>query len=478
MQLPHRPGQAFRDLYAWSSVHFRRIGFTLVLASSSLPGCDRPAPPPTVVIGDSSGIPILRLDRSPNEIAKDYFRSKTLRPTFDFPGPLGTEGRIGGALEQSSDRFVYLDRLTRHLVTVDSTGSLVGNVGFQAPTAWPGEFPVAFVSVGRRLVIWNDDSVNALIVTDSAGSALLALPRPVAGDWHAFVYRHPVSLEDAPIQQNAEALDRRMVPFDDSSFLLLLQPNERQLFRQGIAVRLDTVRAQALRVFLTPPRTIVQATLPGFTVIHLAPNSSESQRFATPLFAARPLVAAGRDWYAVTSGRQSGIEVFHPDGRPLARIEWPHRILSVTDKDRSNATDWWIRYTNEVDAGFHGRWAAASRQDRSEWKAQEQDALSFSESFAEIAGMLGDRSCLWLQGYSSEDNPTGSSSRFLVLNLAERRIESLVVIPQGFRVWSIGPSGILASHRANGREYLTRFAHGLDACGTALPGARAAGSPM
>ena len=406
----------------------------LAVVPALVVGCDAEPPPPSTAFAfaiDSVG-ETLRIDL----LVPLNDPGLTLEAT-----PLEADWVIGGT--GSADSLVRFSRLAditpdgegglfavddrlREVLLIDSGGRLLDRFGREGDG--PGEFrnPWAIERVDDRLLVWQGSSTATFQLFTLAGQGLASTPIPVPGDWVRPVNRHPHI--NAPGRQHSpEDVARRMVVLDSAHFAHLLETDESARLNStdgGFVASEEPRFAYVIRYAMdspSGPRIAVRdtlAVLPGTPVTAFDRIPGGPVLFEQPTFSARPVIAAGSDWYAIGHGDRRELNVFAADGSLRTVLRFAAVRPIVDDESKRDIARWILamRMANsEVSREiFH----STSRGELVEWvEGTAFELTAFSERFPFVDRLLGAGDCLLLTTIEPRNTPDRGGWTFILIRI-------------------------------------------------------------
>lgn len=192
------------------------------------------------------------------------------------------------------------------------------------------------------------------------------------------------------------------------------------------------------RTLLAPPAHLIRygldglvqdtvATLAGTDTYLMNAMAGMPATYEQPIFTARPLFAAGDNWYAIGHGDSAHIDVHTLNGELLLRLEWPAVRREVADEDKLEAARWILamRILNS-DAARESFSRAGRRLRARAVRGTAFDHNSFADSMPYVAALAGAGNCLFLAGPSAADYGNGSGLTWLVFRVAPPSFDGVV----------------------------------------------------
>lgn len=417
----------------------------------------------TVLAQDSAGVRIMQLSRSIREVARGMLSTTELEADLVIGGVEEGFGHLADVTTVADGRIAILDRMEKTIWLYDHQGKRLGSIGREGKG--PGEFtnPVALAWTGARFVVMQPDPTRALTVLDSAGRQVsTSYPNEPAGDWAMHARRGTLQMLDWPYQSSSEDWTRRLGPFGPDGFAYQIQPDERLAVRFGEEFP-----------FEAPPVFLISFDIEGRIVDTIevwegppvrnysTPAGSEPQ-FDQPIFARRPVWAAGHDWYAVGHGRQSEIAIRSFDGTLVGVVRWASQEEPITDEDKTAAA-LWLKETGFRDRSdgetLRRNWARTSSREKQRWIDFHKEYWMWPDAAPTVTGLYGAENCLWIGGFNAADYPDGTALTWVVINVVEGKLRRVVRIPRGgSRIRHADTEAVYVSYRDNNSiHYLERY---------------------
>lgn len=445
----------------------RQLPFAAVVPLLLALACSPTRPTParlTLNSSDSAGLRILVLSHSPHDVARGKVVAQQLRADLLLGGSQDGFGHLADVTTFPDGRILILDRSEKAIWLYDRDGGRIARYGREG--RGPGEFsdPVALATVSNRLVIMQPDPVRSFTILTSQGDPVATAPPHQFGDadWHMAYMRGTLQALDYPYQMASEDWTRRLGSYDDTSFAYQFQLDERMAEMHGEPFALDHPPAYLTRFNLAGILldTIAHLSAPASRVYMSGPNVQP--QFDQPIFAARPVWAAGSGWFAIGHGEDNRVEIlmFRDSSRSLLR--WSQARAPLSDRDRSQAALWLkeLAIRDRPDGEkLRQEWNVTSESGKRDWIEWHEEFWDFPIHPPSVTAMYGAGACLWLAGFASADYADGTALTWIVINVRDARVERVVRIPRrGSRVRHVDHAAIYASFRdENSLHYLERY---------------------
>lgn len=440
---------------------FVLLSLALVLGCSPRPVF---SPVTASLQGDS-----LILSRSPNEITATGNGVQELKVLFDVGGSSTDVGYPIDVEELPDGRIVALDRETIGLEVLDPDGHTIGRYGREGDG--PGELrsPIGLTRTGGMLVISGMRKDRALTILDTAGHSLRHFPPPVAGDWQRATQRFSLPGTDFPWYPAREDVALRLVSFDDSSVAILVAGNEWTSDPDPVDPERMPPRAiEVIRVSIKDGSvldTLWSGRTPEAWRAETDPRAMPEWEF--PAYAPWPHLASGSGWQAISDGESGTIKV---DGTAsLSTIEWSVHPTPIDDQIKATNLDWYVRQMTRYSDSWASWWDSLGTNGRAEARKDDIARHRWAPQGPEVTTLLGFGRCLWIAGFSPEDDPTAVSRNWIVIDVGAGKLLGAVRVPDPwFRLRSVGKTGVFATYRDDeGSSHIVKLAYpeGFDACG-------------
>lgn len=428
----------------------------------------------------SNAVSDLQITLMPNADGTELMLSHSL---FDIAGSnvgvhLAVDIEMGGADDSvvvhpadvaslSGGRFVVLDRADATLNVFDPTGELVARADLKG--GGPGEFdePIGMTAIQDRIIVFQLSATRSLTSLTPSGQLLATVSSPIAGDWSTARTRAPRLLMEAPLGHTAEDWTRRIGPYDDTSFVFQIQPDE--LAKGTFA---DEYTPSAALVRFNRDLTVIDTVV----VLPAAPIRQGTQvvanqltRVEEPIFASRPQWAGGDGWFAIGHGDSSSVVVRLDGEGGEVRISWPDQVIEITDEHKLARARWSGEHTLRTMPSARENFSRMSEREVERQYRAHAARLPFADLVPKLMALHGSGQCLWLVGFNPEDYADGSGLTLVAVNVRERTLVGLVRLPRSdTRVRHVDQRGIYATYRDQDNVFrVVRYAYNGDWCGDA-----------
>lgn len=398
---------------------------------------------------DSGGVRVLTLSHSLHEVANGVVAYRTLTSDLVLGEVDSGFGHLADVTVLDSGHILALDRSLKAVWVFDQSGDFVGMIGREGKG--PGEFtdPIALAALGEDVVVMQPSGVRPFTVLDLQGEVVgTTAPNLFAdGDWGMHYRRGTLQTLDFPFQASSEDWTRRIDRYDDSSFVYLLQQDEKVAMMLGDPFPLDS-----------PPVFFVRFSRDGSVTdtVHIsrAPPSrnyasvpGREPQFDQPIFARRPMWASGSGWIAMAHGSQHWVDVVGLGGEvsQRTRVTWPEAGEFVSESEKVDAVIWLANVRARDLGEFENRrpWNRLSRSEKRRRIESLKDYWEWPDRAPEVTATYGAGSCLWMAGFSSSDYADGTSLTWLAVNVESGRLEGVFRIPRtGSRVRHVSRTAI------------------------------------
>lgn len=428
----------------------------VAMTAGCRPRANKASIPLALGVRDSSGVAVLTLSRSLSAVARGNVIATTLRRDLLVGRARNDIGHIADVAELDGGRVAVLDRKAQSIRVFSADGL---PVGVWAPSLLPDA--IAMARVGQHIVILGADSAKALVVLDTLGRIVASSPRPFRADWTLFQFREPITDWDMPFQRGPEDVSRRLRAFDDTSFVLQVQPDERRLRMVAQPGESALTMAELVRFSVRLKVLDTTASLPAAVSVRLQPETDhEFPRFAQPIFEARPVWATGTGWYAYGQSGSPVIQVRSTSGKLMATVGWRDSVALVTESERLDASLWSIRYTLILQPTVAGWWHGWSARKREEVLRHQMGSLAyFAGHRPAFTAAYGDGACLWLAGFSPSFFIDGTAGTWVGVNVLTHRLVGVVSLPRiGSHVRTVSGGAFYTSYiDSSAVEHLERY---------------------
>lgn len=419
----------------------------------------------TATTRDSAGIRILTLSHSPHEVAQGLVRTTELDPDLRVGyGRPGWSGLAADIASLGGGRFAILDRSGGRIVAFDSLGEEIalatalspapvapsrrqarrrraiysGGASadavatrplapIEAPTL---RAPLALAAAGDHLVVWQALRDPAFTVIGPGGVVLAATEATLAGDW-ALARDPDLGTFGPGLRLGPEDLTRRLISLGPAGFVHLLQPNEREYDDESSSFIASPPPAHLIRYGLDGMVRDTLATLAGTPTQRYTARRWDRReqrevsvtRWRQPLFAGRPVWAAGDGWLALGHGDSTQLVVRDLAGDTTLIIRWPEDRLAVSDADRREAA-LGVIVQRLLNSGNVQKFLESESRPtlRAVIERELEHHLAFAELAPTVTAAYGSGHCLFMAGYDPADWPDGTSLTWLALDLRDGRI--------------------------------------------------------
>lgn len=417
---------------AFAKSHVNPIATTVLAMALVISACTNATPPETeplrLTARDSADVQILEFSHTLREVARGQVEAVRLAPELSVGGDDDSIGMLVDVTSLRDGRFAVLDRMERRIIIYDSLGTVLTRFGREG--RGPGEYmaPYAIATThDGRLVVWQSDPSLTFTVLDPEDGAVLATgPHQVQGDWGRPFFRHPL-ISPYGRQQGPEDVSRRLGAYGADGFLHQLQEDE-----QEFALSNTTLEGGILKTFLIhydrSARVVdTVAVIAGSPTRELRRLGEGFIAFGEPLFAGRPVWAAGDDWIAIGHGDSTSMVIRGLDGGILARLHFPARREPVGEEDRLEAARWGmaIRFIDHSTS----REMAEGLSRRKLREAAAYDAehfLFFADVMPTVSAAYAYGQCLFLAGPSATDWADGTALTWIAVNVAQGTVEGVL----------------------------------------------------
>lgn len=396
----------------------------------------------------------LRLSHAPDRVAEVGAISETEVPGARLPVSADLFQHPSDVTAVGDSLLAVADRMARNVVLLHRDGRVLRTIGRAGEG--PGEFlgPLAIEEVGRGVVVLDQAPTKAFTLFrthDWTVQATFPLP---PGDLFGSVWREPNLDLERPYQAGPEDWTRRLSA-SVGAFYYLQEDDERNHIHgggKGPTMVLLRYRAEPPVVI----DTLATWPAPGATAFALpvtdkAGNPIEVFRPSTvqPILTARPLVAAGDDWFAVHAPSDTAVTVRASEAEAaLLRIVWPAGARRTTEADRLATARLRALSTDRM-LGREGGAGGSPASDRVRAIADNL-ASSYSETLPELTAMFGTGECLWMAGANPADHIDGTARRLIGLRVRPPFTDPRVIRlegPEDLRIRDVAPWGFISSFR-------------------------------
>lgn len=333
-------------------------------------------------------------------------------------------GHVADVAGLDDGRIAVLDRLDREIKIFDKDGRVLKTIS--RPGTGPGELtdPIALEVRNGSIVIWDNDRLHAFVVFDTTGVFRTQIRPLVEGDWGAMIFRGGPMLEEHPYRWPIEDFAMRLLPFSDSSFVHLLQWNERQRYFRHDTLSISHPKMVAIEYSLEGRLMDTVATLAGVPSYKTGMVPSGYYRFDQPVFSSRPLFAAGDGWWGSGHG-DSARFVIHSDNR-ISSISLYEKSRRVNKKDKREwfSWNWDIVRTQDSDLGW------LDRLGRGKYYRGLAENFRFQPRTPIVTSAFGLGKCLLVAGFAPHDQVSGVSLTWDVIDVQTKRLLTRVRIPR------------------------------------------------
>lgn len=400
----------------------------------------------------------LVLSHSPTAAAEA--RSGTdLVAAFDLDLTRADLGHAIDVEELPDGRIAALDRESPGLLFFDQEGRFLARGGREGEG--PGELrsPIGLTRAGATLVISEARRDRALSIADIDGRPLRQFGPPVAGDWTRAAQRPPFVGIDIPWYPGAEDVALRTAPFDDASIAVIVATNEWETAPDPADADRMLPRPVALLRISSNNGKVIDTLWRGSTPAATREQSRADvmPHWPYPHFAARPLVASGQGWVAITDGATAEIQLIGGSG--VRRLRWPPGRSRITEATKARQFDWVVQHQTRYSASWAAWWDSLGAATRAEARRSELERYPWAEHTPEVTAMHGAGRCLWIAGFAIADGPLGVGRSWVVVDVVEGRLVGTYRVPAEWtRLRSAGRNGVYATYRdEEGSSHLMRF---------------------
>ncbi len=429
-------------------------------------GCQERPDRLTLVIerGLSGDVPTISLDLSLVDVVRSNFSVDTLSPDLvisDETSPLVLIADVGSFSDGS---FAVLDRGESNVALFDSSGALIRRIG--ASGGGPGEFdsPLFMEVVGKRLVVFEAQETRTFTVLDAGGTALAVSSPPIPGDWFTMKFRGPVMTTELRHKVGVDDWARRLVQYDDDSFVYRHQPQEHadEVNSDGVIRRSAMFIRMNLDVELIDTIGFSDATPLGL-------KTNADPRDGNPIeelfFAPSPIFASGDGWYALGHGDSSKLTVYDTTGVRMLDVDWADSRHPVTQQERLATAKWSVAYTVLAIPGAGERMRNMSDRERRGALEEHSRRLQFFDETPQITAAYGAGSCLWVAGFDPKDFIDGTALTWIGFDVGDHSVRSIRLVTVDRRVLHFSRTKLFAlAHDSIGVHQLERYELGGDGC--------------